>query len=75
MKIVYESENDVLTFKDVVVDNFFVNQVGELCQKSDDVSYAVIANSLGEPLSYYAYDVAQGTKIKRILPKVKKIEF
>ena len=75
MKIIFESDKDVLTFKDVVVDNFFVNQMGELCQKSDDISYAVIANSVGEPLSYYTYDVKEETKIKRILPKVKKIEF
>lgn len=75
MKIIFENEKDVLTFNDVVVDNFFVNQMGELCQKSDDVSYTVIANSVGEPLSYYASDVKEETKIKRILPKVKKIEF
>ena len=75
MKIIFESEKDVLTFNDVVVDNFFVNVSGELCQKSDDISYAVIANSHGEPLSYYSYDVRPDTKIERILPKVKKIEF
>ncbi len=81
MKIVFEKEDRELTFKDVPEDYFFVDCEGNLCQKcnlsqkSDDASYVVIANSDGKPMSYIQYDVPSDEEIKRILPKVKKIEF
>lgn len=75
MKIVFEDEDHELTFKDVTEDYFFIDSEGYLCQKSDDVSYVVIANFEGKPISFIQYDVNRDTVIKRILPKVKKIEF
>lgn len=75
MKIVFENEDHELTFKDVTEDYFFVDSEGYLCQKRDDASYVVIANSDGKPMSYIQYDVPSDEEIKRILPKVKNIEF
>jgi hypothetical protein len=75
MKIVFENEDHELTFKDVTEDYFFVDSEGYLCQKCDDVSYVVIANFEGKPVSFIQYDVSKDRVIKRILPKVKNIEF
>lgn len=75
MKFIYENDESSLTFSDVPEDSFFVDKQGYLCQKSDDVTYVVIANYEGKPVSYINYDIARDFAIERVIPKVKKIEF
>jgi hypothetical protein len=76
MKFIYEQEEDkTSTFGQVQDNQFFVDIDGDLCQKISSSSYCTIANSNGQPYATtydcaYYYDT-----IKRILPKVTKIEF
>jgi hypothetical protein len=75
-KITTEKETKKqLTFKDVTENQFFVNFDGFLCQKTNYDTYAMIASSSGKPVSHVIYDVAYDQKIKKIFPKVIKIEF
>lgn len=39
------------TFKNVKVNNFFINQWGQVCQKYNDTSYNTICNVDGENFS------------------------
>lgn len=75
-KITTEKETEKqLTFKDVAENQFFVNNNGNLCQKSSSDVYTTIASKYGKPMSMTEYDVDYDTKIQKIFPKVIKIEF
>jgi len=77
MKIIFEKQNkkeEQLTIADVEVDQFFVCGDGYLCQKVTDSLYTSIADENGL-LSCEIFDCNQHYEIKRILPRVKKIEF
>lgn len=77
MKIIFEKvnkEKKQLTIVDVEENQFFVCECGYLCQKMSDSRYATIADDDGS-LSCEIFDCNQDYKIKRILPKIAKIEF
>lgn len=76
MKFILETpaEEKILTFEDVKVNQFFVTVDGELCQKINSSSYNLIAVKDGTPFADYLSN-SYGFIIKRILPKVVKIEF
>jgi hypothetical protein len=67
-------ENESLTLADVEEDQFFVNDDDSLCQKVTEASYYVIADINGSPCAYEVWR-ERDTPIKRILPKVTRIEF
>ena len=76
MKFIYEHEGtNTLTFGDVQENQFFVDSDGYLCQKICSDSYNTIANSNGVPYSSSTTSADNSDAIKRILPKVTKIEF
>jgi hypothetical protein len=77
MKIIFEKEDDQekqLTIADVETNQFFVCSDGYLCQKLDSHRYTTIAKSDGQLYSGYFSGDAHD-RIKRILPKITKIEF
>lgn len=76
MKFILETpaEEKRLTFEDVEVNQFFVTVDGELCQKIGSSSYSMVALKDGIPYADHCSD-SYGFIIKRILPKVVKIEF
>ena len=76
MKFILETpaEEKSSTYNCVEINQFFVTVDGELCQKIDDSSYIMVATKDGTPFADY-YSNTYGFIIKRILPKVAKIEF
>lgn len=77
MKIIFEKVNNEkkqLTIADVEENQFFVCGDGYLCQKISNSLYTTIANDDGS-LSCEIFDCNQDYQIKRILPKIAKIEF
>jgi len=77
MKIIFEKQNKKekqLTIADVEVDQFFVCSNGYLCQKANDCFYNTITDDNGI-LSCESFDCNPDYEIKRILPRVTKIEF
>ena len=77
MKIIFEKvnkEKKQLTIVDVEENQFFVCECGYLCQKMSDSRYATIADDDGS-LSCEIFDCNQDYAIRRILPKIAKIEF
>lgn len=76
MKFILETDKPKQsTFGDVVIDQFFVRSDGDLCQKIERDRYNVIADHAGTPCSFCTALSTPSTPIKRILPKVIKIEF
>ena len=76
MKFTYEQEEtNTLTFGQVQENQFFVDSDGYLCQKICSDSYCTIARSNGEPYASSTNCAFNSDTIKRILPKVTKIEF
>lgn len=77
MKFILETsvEEKRPTFEDVEVNQFFVSELGALCQKIGDTTYSVIAFETGEPYANYRTKSRRDFVIKRTLPKVAKIEF
>ena len=73
--ILAEEQATIPSLKDVEIDQFFVNKYGSLCQKITNTSYSVIALSNGEPHSDYFSEQSINMVIKKVLPKVLKIEF
>lgn len=73
--ILAEKQETKLSLKDVKINQFFVNSCGSLCQKITDTSYSIVALSNGEPHSDYFSEQSINTLIKKVLPKVVKIEF
>jgi len=76
MTIIFEQQPpSTLKFGDVQENQFFVDTNGYLCQKASTSSYHTIADNNGE---LYATSVGYACaydKVKRIIPKVTKIEF
>lgn len=68
-------ETKTLTFKDVEINQFFVNNLGYLCQKRTSTSFTVLTDELGRPYCDSFMSVLENTPIKKLLPKVRKIEF
>ena len=76
MKFIYEKqeENKEPTLNDVEANQFFVCADGYLCQRIGSESYITIADEEGYPCCGY-FRVNPDKSIKRILPRVEKIEF
>jgi hypothetical protein len=77
MKFILEEnqETKLPSLKDVEDNQFFVNLTGRLCQKTTNTSFVVIASSNGQPYSCHSEEQSINLRIKKILPKVVKIEF
>ncbi len=77
IKFISEEEKNTenLTLHDVEEHQFFVSKYGQLCQKIDRSSYQVIAQHNGEPYAGLVMHRDEYDDIKKILPKIKKIEF
>ena len=67
--------SDSLIFSEVEVNQFFINCDGDLCQKSSESVFTIVADAEGEPYSDYFDEVSENMKIKKILPKIKRIDF
>lgn len=77
MKFIFK-ENPIVkqpTFRDVQVNQFFVDISGCLCQKETDTSCFTMTNSEGELSCWYSSTVDPDMPISRILPEVLKIEY
>jgi hypothetical protein len=77
MKIIFEKEDQNskhLTFNDVEMDQFFVCADGHLCQKFGEKLYNTIADENGE-LCCDRFSCSTDYVIRRILPKITRIEF
>jgi len=74
LKFPKETENK-LTFGDVKVNQFFIDEDGALSQKVNDCSYTVIAYADGSPCADYYTEVQDYQEVKKILPIVDEIEF
>ena len=70
-----EDKKEELTLGMVEENQFFVSFDGRLCQKLSHTGYCVIADGNGFPFCDYGEGLEPGTSIKRILPRVTKIEF
>lgn len=69
-----KEESTILTFQDVDENQFFVSSDGSLCQKMDEETYCIIADSDGNP--YCSYESAYADdEIHRIIEYIGKIEF
>lgn len=77
MKFIYEEDTkeNILTFEMVEGSQFFVSINGHLFQKCTYDSANVIALPDGTPFALGCMLFTKDEKIKRILPKVVKIEF
>lgn len=62
-------------FSSVESDQFFVNSHGWLCQKQTETSFNTIARFDGVPFCSRHTDVSKDLEIKKILPRITKIEF
>lgn len=77
MKFIYEKETEKqMTLNDVGENQFFVCEDGYLCQRIASESYITIADEEGYPsCGYYMSRYNADMPIRRILPRVEKIEF
>lgn len=75
INFITEPQPKQLTFSDVEQDHFFVNEDGYLCQKIGDREYTFIADSEGFPWAGHRSEAEEKEPIKRLLPKVTKINF
>lgn len=76
MNFIYENkEVKAPTFGDVKENQFFVDNDGSLCQKTDYSNFTVVAAPDGTPYSAWMDETALDRKIQRIIPTVRKIEF
>ena len=76
INFIYDEHNmDSPTFGHVHHDQFFICRSGYLCQKVNINTYIDIADSDGRPAANVVTEVDANRFIKRILPKVLKIEF
>lgn len=73
--ILAEDQETKLSLKDVEENQFFVNSCDCLCQKVTPSSYSIIANEDGKPYGVYFSGQSINMQIKKVLPKVVKIEF
>lgn len=70
-----KEKEEPLKFSSVQVDQFFVNSHGWLCQKQTASSFNTIARFDGVPFSGRHSDVSEDLEIRKIIPKITKIEF
>lgn len=63
-----------LIFANVEMDQFFIDEEGQLCQKYDSDRKHLIALANGEPCANYEC-ITWDTPVQRILPRVTKINF
>jgi len=77
MKFIFKENLSVKqpTFRDVQVNQFFVDISGCLCQKEGNFCYFTITNSEGKLSSLISDYVDPDMPISRILPEVLKIEY
>jgi hypothetical protein len=73
--ITQEPEVKTPTFGDVEINQFFVSENHLLCQKVTKTSFNFVAKMSGVPYADHVRDVSETTRILKILPHVKKIEF
>jgi hypothetical protein len=73
--ITQEPEVKTPTFRDVEINQFFVNGEHCLCQKVTKTSFNFVAKMSGVPYADHVRDASETTRILKILPHVKKIEF
>ncbi len=75
-KFIYEKVESerIPTFREVALEQFFVNHGGCWCQKTSGTVYHTIASEDGVPLAD-TRSADPGTEIRRIDPIVMKIEF
>jgi len=69
-----EAEPESITFEHIAKDRFFVKD-GCLCQKVNENTYIVIADTQGKPWASYSGGATRAMSVQRILPKVTRIEF
>lgn len=62
------------TLKDVDSNQFFIDLDGYICQKETPLSYFTLADDKGNPSCYHITVYKEDEPIKKILPKVLKIE-
>ncbi len=72
--ITEDNKANELTFKMVKKNQFFINNVGSLCQKYNFSCYNVIADKEGKPYCSTC-SIDECEPIQKILPHVTKIEF
>lgn len=76
MKIIFEQQApNAPIFGDVQENQLFVDINGYLCQKASSCTYHTIADYNGELYSTCVDFSSAHDKIKRIIPKITKIEF
>lgn len=76
MKFIYTKDKKLdLVFGNVEYEQFFVDEQGNLCQKTSHDEYHTIANKIGKPLSVQYNYIATDTPILRFISHVEKIEF
>jgi hypothetical protein len=76
IKFITENDNiDTPVFEDVEVHHFFLDMHGDFCQKNSTTSYVVIADNKGAPRSSLCNGVGALKGIRKILPKITRIEF
>ena len=66
----------VPSFKDVKINQFFINSGGSLCQKRSFNTYSLIADSSGTPYSDWIGPIGDyNYPIRKILPTIAQIKF
>ena len=75
IEFITEGNGGRLTFNDVEDNQFFVDIDGNLCHRIDEDTYSLIADNTGNPHGGYFDDVLEDSPIKKVLPKVVKINF
>lgn len=76
MKFIYtKDEKPELVFGNVEYEQFFVDKLGNLCQKTSHDEYHTIANKIGKPLSVRYDRISTDDPIQRFISHVAKIEF
>ena len=76
--ITFETEEDIEftpVFRNVGIDQLFINDNGYLCQKVDELSYNSIASPNKMPFAAQVGKVPFSLKITKILPTTTKIYF
>ena len=73
--ITSETPETKYSFGKVEINQFFIDEDNNLCQKETFASYVVLANEDGNPYCYFVSNMKADEPINKILPKVSKIEF
>ena len=76
IKFITEQEGEEPpVFEDVEQNQFFLDMHGDFCQKNSTTSYVVIADKNGAPKSNFITNIDALKEIRKILPKITRIEF